>query len=105
MMSTQQTWVPLTQEMKDKMDQWRISADPTVRFTNGYYQLQKQLILEDYYRLCKDAGNDFEAVHEARDILFFAMDNLRVEYEKDTQLWIELSLSMMGCWNPWQKTK
>lgn len=93
---------PLSQVTRKKLNRWQHSADPADRLSTPYYQLQRQLVMEDYHNQVKEAAaeEDFIAMADAREIFFASLEVLRNDYAKDMQLLVEMQLTRLNVWNP-----
>lgn len=81
---------------------WEKSADPSVRFENNYYTLQRLACLHDYEQMMNDAANNPDDEREARKILDEQLDGLRARYIADVELLFELQMSMQNIFLPWR---
>jgi len=74
--------VKLSQEQITLAAKLEVSPDPMERINGGYYEIKKNLILVDYFKMMEDAKTEPDRI-EAQDVLDQSMETLHHAYLSD----------------------
>lgn len=90
---------PLTAKQEKALNDWRFAADPSARLFTNFYTWTRWGVMQDYYTAMAEA-KDIEDKELAREDLDATLKKLRLDYERDIDLFFEMKFAMHNAFCP-----